>query len=355
MGKKMQRKYVMNTLAIILGVGLLAGCSKKTPEAEGMAEEVKEEVSPEDALHARAQALFKPIPDSVEADEKTVELGRALFHDPLLSKDGTISCATCHVIADGGVDGTPTSQGIYDQWGPINSPTVLNSGYHFVQFWDGRAADLQEQAAGPVEDPLEMGDDWDNVVEKLKNNETYARIFADLYEDGVTADNATHAIAEFEKTLITPDAPFDLYLKGDKEALNEQERRGLQAFIDTGCIACHSGKILSSPNYQKMGAIHDYFADRGGEITDADLGRYTVTQDEADKHMFKVPTLRNVELTGPYMHDGKTETLEEAVRMMAWYQLGKELEQNEIDDITAFLKSLTGEIPEVSTDPIPQL
>lgn len=355
MGSKMQQKLVVNTLSIVFSVGLLAGCSKKTPEAEPPQEQAAEEASPEDALLTRAQALFKPIPDEVEADEKLVELGRALYHDPLLSGDETISCATCHVIAEGGGDGLPTSKGIDDQWGPINSPTVLNSGYHFVQFWDGRAKDLQEQALGPVENPLEMGEDWDNVVKKLEANETYAKLFAEFYDDGVTADNTAHAIAEFEKTLITPNAPFDLYLKGDKDALNEQERRGLQAFIDTGCIACHSGKILSSPNYQKMGAIHDYFADRGGELTEADMGRYNVTEEEADKHMFKVPTLRNVALTGPYMHDGKTETLEEAVHIMAWFQLGKELEDEEIADITAFLKTLTGEIPEISTDPTPQL
>ncbi|KPK15045.1 MAG: cytochrome B6 [Myxococcales bacterium SG8_38] len=275
--------------------------------------------------------------------EKVV-LGRSLYHDTILSGDGTVSCATCHMLDHGGAEPRKTSTGIRGQKGPINSPTVLNSAYNFVQFWDGRAKDLQEQAAGPVANPIEMGAVWDEVVAKIKKEDEYAAAFAKLYEDGVTQDNITDAIAEYEKSLITP-SRFDKYLRGDASALTDQEKRGYQTFKEVGCTACHAGVLAGGAMFQKLGLVKDYFADRGTPLTEADMGRFNVTKNPADKHFFKVPTLRNVELTPPYLHDGSRETLEETVAVMGRYQLGRELTQQQVNDIVAFLKSLTGELP----------
>jgi cytochrome c peroxidase len=244
----------------------------------------------------------------------------------------------------GGAEPRKTSTGIRGQIGPINSPTVLNSGFNFVQFWDGRAKDLQEQAAGPVENPIEMGAKWDKVVERLKKNEEYAKAFAKLYPDGVTKDNATDAIAEYEKSLITP-SRFDAYLRGDADAINEAEKRGYATFKEVGCTACHTGVIAGGTMFQKMGLVKDYFVDRGTPVTEADLGRFNVTKNPAEKHFFKVPTLRNVELTPPYLHDGSRETLEETVQVMGKYQLGRDLTDAQVNSIVTFLKSLTGELP----------
>ena len=354
-------KYRVLAFVVALSAAfiVIAGCDSEDGPADDIDESeqaVEEEPMTVGELQDRATELFEPIPRQIDdVDDGKVELGRALFHDEDLSADGTVSCHTCHVIDEGGGDNLPTSIGIDDQEGPINSPTVLNARYHHAQFWDGREPTLEDQARGPVEDELEMGNSWDVVVDDLADKEVYVRAFDELYEDGVTEDNAVDAIAEFERTLVTPDAPFDDFLRGDSEALDDRQLAGLEAFIDTGCTTCHGGKILSHDDYQKMGLVHDYFADRGTEITDADLGRYNVTGDEDDRHFFKVPTLRNVELNHPYFHDGQVETLEEAVDKMAYYQLGTELDEETTGDIVAFLESLTGDIPEVSDEPRPNL
>lgn len=359
-------QHHIRSLWIVLAAAALAtamGCDREeepSPEDAEVVEEADQELSEEERLaelQERANAVFEPIPQEVDdVDWDKVELGRALFHDKGLSADETVSCATCHAIEEGGDDGLRVSIGIHDQEGPINSPTVLNSRYHFVQFWDGREETLEDQAKGPIEDPLEMGNDLATALEYLEGSEVYREAFTDLYEEGITEDTLAHAIAEFERTLITPDAPFDDFLRGDKEAMDEDAIAGLEAFMDVGCTSCHGGKILSTDSFQKMGLVNDtYFEDRGTEITDADLGRYNVTGDESDKHYFKVPTLRNVALTGPYYHDGMVDTLEEAVETMAYYQLGRELDEETVDQMVAFMHSLTGEIPEVSTDPMPEL
>ncbi|KPK55271.1 MAG: cytochrome B6 [Myxococcales bacterium SG8_38_1] len=285
-----------------------------------------------------------PLPDSADVDMDKVLLGRSLYFDTALSGDGTVSCATCHMLEHGGAEPRKTSIGIGGQIGPINSPTVLNSSYNFVQFWDGRAKDLQEQAAGPVENPSEMGAKWENVVKRLAKNEEYAAAFAKLYEDGITKDNATDAIAEYEKSLITP-SRFDAYLKGDDTAITDAEKQGYATFKEVGCTACHSGINVGGAMFQKLGLVKDYFKDRGTEITEADLGRFNVTKNEAEKHFFKVPTLRNVELTSPYLHDGSRATLEETVKVMGTYQLGRELTAAQVNSIVTFLKTLTGTLP----------
>ncbi len=326
---------------IILVTFAVTGCTKKEAPAPAAEKAVdiaaaKPDVAPVEPL--------KPLPNSVSVNMEKVLLGRSLFHDTLLSGDGTVACVTCHSLEHGGAEPRKTSIGIRGQVGPINSPTVLNSGYNFVQFWDGRAKDLQDQAAGPVENPIEMGAKWGNVVKRLEKNEQYAATFRKLYEDGVTKDNATDAIAEYEKSLITP-SRFDKFLLGDDTAITDAEKKGYATFKEVGCTACHNGIIAGGAMFQKMGLVKDYFADRGTPVTKADLGRFNVTKKAADKHFFKVPTLRNVELTSPYLHDGSRATLEETVRVMGTYQLGRDLSGAQVNSIVTFLKSLTGELP----------
>jgi cytochrome c peroxidase len=303
----------------------------------------KEEKAPEAVEPEAPKSPFEPLPE-VKVDEKKVELGRRLYFDTRLSGDGTLSCASCHAFDKGGADAAKTSTGIRGQLGPINSPTVLNAHLNFVQFWDGRAKDLEEQALGPVENPLEMGTTWPEVIERLKADAIYVERFDELYDDGLTKENVANAIAEFERSLSTP-APFDRFLAGDEDAISEEAKRGRDLFVATGCPACHAGPGLGGTMYQKFGLLEDYFPIRGGELTDADLGRFNVTKNEADKHMFKVPLLRNVALTAPYFHDGSVDDLGKAVEIMARVQLRKTLTPDEVKAIVAFLESLTGELP----------
>lgn len=294
-------------------------------------------------------ATQAPVTEPVEAlpaasfDARKAELGRRLFHDAQLSGDNTISCASCHSLDHGGAEARRTSTGIRGQVGPINSPTVLNAVFNFVQFWDGRAHDLLEQAGGPVLNPIEMGGTWTTILERLNADPTYRETFGAAYTDGITQANTLDAIVEYEKSLVTP-SRFDRYLGGDRAAITEVERSGYEAFKSAGCTACHQGVNVGGAMYQRMGLRRDYFADRGA-VTQADLGRYNVTHDEHDRYVFKVPTLRNVELTAPYLHDGSQATLPDVVRVMARYQLGRELSNEQVTSIVAFLKSLTGELP----------
>ncbi|MCB9615613.1 MAG: cytochrome-c peroxidase [Sandaracinus sp.] len=285
--------------------------------------------------------------EAPEVNMDKVYLGRRLFHDPILSGDGTISCATCHSLDHAGAEPRRSSNGIRGQVGPINSPTVLNAHFNFVQFWDGRAANLQEQAGGPVENPLEMGTTFPEAIERVKTDAWYVERFASIYggEDPINKENITDALAEYERYLVTP-SPFDAYLAGNQEAISEQARRGHATFKEVGCASCHMGVNVGGTMYQKMGVVQNYFEARGGELTEADMGRFNVTQAESDRHFFKVPTLRNVALTAPYFHDGSIEALDEAVRVMGRVQLGRDLEDNQVADIVAFLQSLNGELPE---------
>lgn len=290
-----------------------------------------------------ATLALRPLPLPKQQPPLRVSLGERLFFDTRLSADKTIACATCHRFDLGGADGQQVSIGIGGARGPINAPTVFNSGYAFAQFWDGRAATLEEQAAGPVHNPLEMGSSWPVVLERLNADPAIRRDFSLAYADGLTAANVANAIATFERTLITPDAPFDRYLAGDRQAIGKLAIDGYQRFRDYGCISCHQGVLLGGNMYQKFGVLGDYFADR--KLTTADLGRYNVTGREEDKHVFKVPSLRNVALTAPYFHDGSTYSLAAAVAIMGRYQLGRELSQEDVAAIVAFLESLTGKQP----------
>ena len=283
-----------------------------------------------------AEEPIKPIPEELEVDAKKAALGKQLFFDTLLSKDNTISCASCHLLQAGGDDNQAVSFGIKGQKGPINAPTVYNAVFNFRQFWDGRAADLKEQAMGPVENPVEMGHNFKSLIPIL-NKTPYKAKFDAIYKDGITKENIADAIAEYEKTLITPNAPFDLYLKGDKNALTKEQKEGYELFKSKGCITCHHGVNIGGNMYNKFGIFT--------EANTSDLGRYNVTHRERDKYYFKVPSLRNIERTAPYFHDGRTDDLHMAVLTMAQYQLGRKITPDEVDKIVAFLKSLNGELP----------
>ncbi|MBL4614914.1 MAG: cytochrome-c peroxidase [Magnetovibrio sp.] len=287
-------------------------------------------------------AAVSPLTAMPVVDPRKVQLGELMFHDPRLSADDTISCASCHDLSHGGADGLAKPIGIGGAKGTINTPTVFNSAYNFTQFWDGRADSLEEQAAGPVHNPVEMGSTWPEVVAKLSQDQDMLSAFQKLYADGVTADNIVDAIATFERTLVTINAPFDRYLKGDQTAISPQAIRGYKLFQSYGCVACHQGANVGGNMYQTMGTMGDYFGDRGN-IDASDLGRYQVTGREKDRHVFKVPSLRVVRHTAPYFHDGSAKTLQDAVRHMAKYQLGRELPEQDLDDIIKFLESLAGE------------
>ncbi len=289
-----------------------------------------------------------PIPDTLMLDTRKVSLGRRLFHDKRLSRDDTVACASCHDLELGGGDGSPVAMGVANQRGTVNSPTVLNSAFNFSQFWDGRAATLEEQAEGPVHNPIEMDTNWDQVIKKLSLDAEYVEQFKAIWPDGIKPAYLQSAIAEFERSLITPDSPFDRYLKGDSQALDANARKGWDLFRNLGCIACHQGVNVGGNMYASLGVMGDYFADRGRPLAKSDMGRFNVTGREADRYRFKVPTLRNIARTAPYFHDGSVEKLEQAVESMARYQLGVELSAAERDALVAFLQALNGRLP-VST------
>jgi cytochrome c peroxidase len=288
-------------------------------------------------------ALLRPLPAKLAHDPAKAALGEKLYNDKRLSGDDTISCASCHDLSKGGTDREPVSGGIRGQKGGINAPTTLNAALQFKQFWDGRAATLEEQADGPPNNPVEMGGSWPMTTAKLEKDEAFAKKFKAVYPDGFNKKNVTEAIAEFERTLVTPDSRFDKYLKGDQAALDAGEKNGYKLFVDKGCASCHVGELLGGRSFEKMGRRADYFAARG-KLTADDDGRYNVTKDEKDRHHFKVPTLRNVALTSPYFHDGSKKTLREAVDAMAVYQLGTPLGDKEARDVVKFLETLNGEL-----------
>ena len=292
----------------------------------------------------RANEPVRPIDQTLEYDAAKAALGFALFHDPRLSVDNTVSCASCHALETAGVDNHQYSHGVNDQLGGVNAPTVYNAVYNFVQFWDGRAQTLAAQAAGPPLNPVEMASEsFDQIIAKLKADKKFAKAFKAVYPDGITEANLTDAIEQFERTLITPNSAFDKWLRGDDSALTAQELEGYELFKKYDCATCHAGPNLGGLSYELMGLRRHYFAERGLELTHEDNGRFKETGLERDRHRFKVPGLRNVEHTWPYYHDGTRETLEEAVRDMGLYQSGVELTDAETASIVAFLKSLTGE------------
>ncbi|MGL4908240.1 MAG: cytochrome c peroxidase [Bacteroidales bacterium] len=290
-----------------------------------------------------ANEPVQPIDDVLEVDLRKVVLGKKLYHDKRLSGDNSVSCASCHPLDKAGVDNLRYSEGISGQFGGVNAPTVFNAVYNFVQFWDGRAKSLAAQAAGPPLNPIEMGStDFSQIVDKLQKDKNLVAAFKVIYPQGITENTITDAIAEFEKTLITPNSQFDKYLKGDKSALSTEAIAGYEVFKAKGCATCHVGKNLGGQSYEAFGLLNHYFNDRGTEITEEDGGRFKETKHDYDMHRFKVPGLRNIALTAPYFHDGTIPSLVDAVIAMGKYQKG-ELTPTEVRNVVEFLNSLTGE------------
>ena len=292
----------------------------------------------------RAAEPIRPIDLSLPYDEEKAALGFKLYHDTRLSIDNTISCASCHGLNTAGVDNKQYSEGVEGKLGGVNAPTVYNAVYNFVQFWDGRAATLADQAAGPPVNPVEMASpNFDAIVAKLNKDKAFVREFKSVYPEGISQATITDAIEHFERTLITPNSRFDKYLRGDDSAITAEELQGYELFKKYNCATCHVGKNLGGDSYELMGLRKHYFADRGLALTEEDNGRFKQTGVERDRHRFKVPGLRNVALTWPYYHDGTRISLKEAVCDMGTYQVGVLLTDEEEDLIVAFLNTLTGE------------
>ena len=336
------KNLIIPALSIVL---LFSACnSGKNSEQSEQASINKNE------LMAQAHGLFQQLPvvsvnEANPITEAKVKLGKILYFDKRLSKNNTISCNSCHNLATYGVDNKPVSPGDKGENGNRNSPTVFNAALHFTQFWDGRAKDVEEQAGGPILNPVEMGMPEEKIVlKRISSEPKYVALFKEAFPDSktpVTYANLQNAIGAFERTLITP-AKFDKFLGGDSTALAENEIKGLHTFIKTGCITCHIGPAIGGSMYQKFGLFGDYSAMTKSPLMDP--GRFGLTKNEADKFMFKVPGLRNIEKTGPYFHDGSVAILSESIKIMAKLELNKDITDAEVADISAFLGTLTADI-----------
>ena len=285
---------------------------------------------------------IQPIPAAIAIAADKFALGETLFNDPRLSRDWQISCASCHNLQTGGADRKQYSIGVYAAVGTVNAPTVFNVAYNFRFNWDGKFTDLFEHTDALMQRDTVMGSHWPDLLSNLKADPTYRQDFRDIYGNGITQANVIDALVAYETALITPNAPFDRYLRGDQSAISADEKEGYQLFKQYGCISCHQGVNVGGNIFQKFGVIGDYFADRGN-ITEADFGRFNVTQEETDRYVFRVPSLRNVAMTPPYFHDGSADTLEQAIKIMVKYQLGRPIPPEHVQRIAEFLKTLTGE------------
>ncbi len=288
---------------------------------------------------------IRPVPRVMDGDPARIALGRQLFFDRRLSRDGTIACADCHLPRYGGTDARVPSRGVGGAQGTIKAPTVFNARFNIAQFWDGRAETLEKQLDGPIHNPVEMASSWPRIIRLLKGDSRFRQAFLAAYPQGLSEAALKDALASFERSLTTPDSPFDRWLCGDVDALGAQAKRGYRLFKSYGCIACHQGVNLGGNLYQRMGVFGDYFKDRGGPLTPADLGRFNVTKDPADRFYFKVPSLRMVALEKHFFHDGSASSRDRAIQVMAHYQLGHEIPAGERRAIAAFLRSLLGHHP----------
>ncbi|WP_456480016.1 cytochrome-c peroxidase [Nautilia sp.] len=290
-------------------------------------------------IFANAQELIEPIPQNIKYDRQKAELGKMLFFDTSFSKDGRVSCASCHSSDEGWADRRKVSKGVYGKKGDVQSPTVLNAVFNFRQFWNGRAKDLKEQIEGPINNPNEMGFNVEKVTKIINFSPKYKKMFEKVYgKKKYTFDDFADAIAEFEKALITPECKFDLYLRG-KAPLSGEEEKGYILFKKYGCVTCHNGINIGGNSFQKIGVIFP--------VKDCRDDRFQITHNPIDKCVYKVPTLRNIALTAPYFHSGITYELYEAVQIMAYHNLGFKLPKKDAKSIVAFLKTLTGKKPAI--------
>ncbi len=343
--------FLILSLTTLIGV---AGCDRspksETPSIESLPHYVSDkdllaQVYQQAGLNSITRDII-PIPKSLPIDHQQSELGKKLFFDPKLSANNSIACATCHIVSHAGADNKSVSTGINGQKGDLNSPPVFNALFNIAQFWDGRAQDLAQQAEGPILNPVEMGmPNWQTLIQKLSKLPDYQHAFKQVFPDqGITKATITYAIAQFERTLLSPNSPFDRYLKGDKSAISEQAKQGYQLFKSYGCIACHNGINIGGNLFQKAGVFKP-LTDESKQLHKWD-GRFQVTHDPIDKGYVKVPSLRNIALSAPYFHDGSVPTLRKAVQRMGERQLGIILKDKEIDQIITFLKTLTGQYQE---------
>lgn len=340
------RSVKTSILKKLLGVGLLIALLTGLVLLFYPSPHLLQRASAQSSLPFRAPAVrldepLLPIQVPRDLNAQKVALGRTLFHDPRLSRDNSISCASCHDLSRGGIDHRSRSLGVGSREGSINAPTVFNAALNFRQFWDGRSPSLADQVAGPIHNPVEMASSWAEVLPKLRADAQLEAQFVALYKAPPSAAAVQDAIAEFERSLVTP-APMDRWLLGEAGALNARELAGYRLFKRHGCVACHQGANVGGNLFQRFGVMQDYFADKQ-KISPADLGRFNVTGREEDRHVFKVPSLRNVALTAPYFHDASAATLDEAVAQMGRYQLGVELPPEDVKAIVLFLHTLTGE------------
>jgi cytochrome c peroxidase len=320
-------------------------------------------LAPAGPVLASLQALpdVAPAPADNPTTDAKVTLGKMLFMDPRFSSTGTVSCNSCHNVMEGGDDSRTFSMGVHGKTGGRNAPTVWNSAFHSVQFWDGRADLLEDQAKGPVTNPVEMGvTEIEQAMDKVRAIPGYKHYFDNAFgKDSMTVDNAAKAVAAFERTLITPNSPYDKYVKGDKNAMTAQQLKGMETFAASGCTSCHSGAAFNGPKmafgqgfYTKFPTFSDNAYNKKYDLS-ADKGREEATGKAADAHMFRVPTLRNITDTAPYFHNGSVNDLSVAVALMSKTQLNKELSEQEVKDIVAFLGALTGEYPEITMPRLP--
>lgn len=332
----MKKRLVLLTVLLAL-----VSCKKEQKSNSDDKGEVKSE------LLTKASAYFQPISsvENTNLDPEKVALGKYLYFDTNLSKDGNISCNSCHNLNTYGVDNLAFSPGDDGSLGGRNSPTVFHAALHSMQFWDGRAKDVEEQAGGPILNPVEHNiKDEKELEDRLRKIDMYKEKFAAVYKsdkEPITFKNITNAIGAFERTLM-PESRFDKFLDGDVTALTAQEQKGLETFISVGCITCHNGVALGGQMFQKFGVYGDYWQET--KSAKIDNGLADLSKKDTEKYLFKVPGLRNIEHTGPYFHDGSVKDLKEAVRIMASLQTNVKLSQEQIDDITVFLGSLSSDI-----------
>lgn len=354
----MKTKYLAISILVSGSIYVTVSCNssgdKKTDKTASVKTEPTQTSTLSEAdqqLVKQASAIFGVLPDKAEnpknvLNDDKLKLGKMLYYEPRLSKSGFISCNSCHNTATYGVDNLPTSIGHKWHIGDRNAPTSFNAAFHFAQFWDGRSADVEEQAKGPMMNPGEMGIPHEQfVIDRIASIDEYKELFSKAFpgeKDALSYNNIANAIAAFERTLLVP-SRFDEYLKGKGDALTEQEKKGMQTFINAGCVTCHMGATIGGNMYQKFGLKKDYWILTGSKKKDE--GRSVVTKNAADKYFFKVPSLRNIERTYPYFHDGSVWDLKKAIAIMGEAQLDKKFNDTEINDIHAFLKSLTGELP----------
>ncbi len=288
-----------------------------------------------------ANEPIQPIPLTIDLDRDKVVLGKQLFEDVRLSKNNQISCLSCHSYSTGGTDRAMHETG-GEKFGAMNTLSVFNCGFNFRLNWSGKFEQLAEQIDSLLQNPKVMGSNWQDTIAKLRSSSQYRQAFAGIYPDGLTPANVKNAIATFEQSLYTPNSRFDQFLRGNAQALTAAEKEGYRIFKDYGCVSCHQGINVGGNMFQRFGVMGDYLANRGN-ITKADLGRFNFTQNQADRYVFRVPSLRNVALTPPYFHDGSAQNLEKAIAIMAKYQLGRPLSKQQTELIIQFLRTLTGE------------